>query len=167
MIAAGLNHILKHYRDGGRKVDVGRRKKATYIRKSFETRKPGSPAATGEKYVGITLTMIQSEAWQNLTGKAVKLYLAMRLQYNGENENGFYFNRALYQKHFKLYSNGTQFNKDLQRLIDNGFIDCKERNWTTRTKNLYAFSDRWQQIKRCKKDMTKQNEARLNALGHS
>lgn len=130
-----------------------------YVRKSFETRLTGRADLTGEKMVGMCLTQLMSDAWHNLSGNAKNLYLFMRLQYNGSNESCFYFNKALYQKQYKLYSNGTQFKKDLDQLCSNGFVRIVEKGKNTRTKNIYAFSDDWQQIKRIKRDMSRANSA--------
>ena len=142
---------------------MSRRKKSDkepYIRKSFETRVTGEASKTNEKIVGLCLSQLMSEAWGNLTGNARNLYIFMRLQYNGSNEYSFNFNRGLYEKRYKLYSGGRQFNKDRQQLIDNGFIRIVEDGTTTRTKTKYAFSDEWQNVKRCRRDMSKQREAR-------
>ena len=141
---------------------MGRTKKTSqpYIRKSFETRITGRADLTKEKIIGMCLTQLMSDAWHNLSGNAKNLYLFMRLQYDGSNENCFFFNKGIYQKQYKLYSNGTQFRKDLEQLVANGFIRVIECGKTSRTKNKYAFSDEWQRVKRMKKDMQKANDAR-------
>ena len=139
---------------------MARKKKTKYIRKSFETRLPGAADSTGEKIVALCLTQLMSDAWANLTGNQRNLYIFMRLRYDGENEHGFYFNKALYMKQYRLYTNGTQFQRDLAGLVENGFVDIVERGWTTRTRNVYAFSDRWQTVKRKKKDMSAANDAK-------
>ena len=50
-----------------------------YKRKSFETRLPGKPADTHEKYVGLCLTMLMSDAYNNLSDGAKNLYVYMHL----------------------------------------------------------------------------------------
>lgn len=140
---------------------MGRKKKQeVYIRKSFETRIPGVPAETHEKYVGMCLTQLMSDAWHNLSGCAQNLYLFMRLQYNGSNDLEFNFNQSLYNKKYKLYTSGSQFKKHYTELIENGFIKLIENGKTTRTNNIFAFSDDWQNVKRKKRDMSRQNAAR-------
>lgn len=108
---------------------MGRTKRTSqpYIRKSFETRITGRADLTNEKIVGMCLTQLMSDAWHNLSGNAKNLYLFMRLQYDGKNENCFYFNKGVYQKQYKLYSNGTQFKKDLDQLCSNGFVRIVEK----------------------------------------
>ena len=124
-------------------------KKPQYERKAYETRKPGKP--TGEPFAAIYASMIGSEAWEALTNNAKVLYIYMKLQLFGNRkdhlpEGQFYFNRATYSKTYNLYKNQTQFYVDKDLLIKYGFIDEIENGKTTRTKNIYQFSDRWQSI---------------------
>lgn len=120
--------------------------KSEYKRKSFETRIVGKPADTHEKYVGLCLTMLMSDAYANLSDGAKNLYVYMRLQYDGKNEDGFCFNRGLWFKTYKLYKNPNSFYKHREELINQGFIRIKESGRNTRTKSIYAFSDEWQNI---------------------
>lgn len=114
----------------------------------FEKRKEDK-----DLFVRIYAGMMQSKAWGNLTKPAMTLYLYMKLQLFGqnnpikENKQSFVFNKALYTKTYNLYTNGAQFQRDLKLLVDNGFIEIVEKNWTTRKKNIYQFSDKWQNIK--------------------
>lgn len=126
-----------------------KRQPPKYIRKSYETKKPGEP--TGEPFAAIYSSMIGSEAWEALTNNAKVLYIYMKLQLFGNKkdhlpEGQFYFNRATYSKTYNLYKNQTQFYVDKDLLIKYGFIDEIENGKTTRTKNIYQFSDRWQNI---------------------
>ena len=123
--------------------------KAQYERKAYETKKPGKP--TGEPFAAIYSSMVGSEAWAALTNNARVLYIYMKLQLFGNKkdhlpEGRFYFNRAMYSKNYNLYKNQTQFYTDRDLLIKCGFIDEVENGKTTRTKNIYQFSDRWQDI---------------------
>ena len=96
--------------------------------------------------------MMQSKAWGALTNNARVLYLYMKLQYYGQKqiegrgEDCFYFNKGLYCETYHLYSNTRQFRKDRDLLIQLGFIECIENGKTTRTKSIYKFSNRWQQV---------------------
>lgn len=95
--------------------------------------------------------MIGSPAWEALTNNARVLYVYMKLQLFGNKkdhlpEGQFYFNRGTYTKTYKLYKNQTQFYQDRDLLIKYGFIDQIESGRTTRTKNIYQYSDRWQTI---------------------
>lgn len=125
---------------------MSRRKKAEYVRHSFETRIPGKPAETHEKYVALCITLLTSPAWYQLSNGARTLYTFMRLQYDGIKDT-FNFNRALYTKTYPLYRNCNQFFKDRKQLVDNGFIVIEESGKNTRTKAVYKFSDKWQKVR--------------------
>lgn len=125
-------------------MSKGRRK--AYVPKSFES--VGGNSLSANLYA----TMLQSKAWHNLNKGAMVLYTYMKLQYYGAkgiNEHprtDFVFNKAMYTKVYGLYTNTEQFRKDRDRLIENGFIELVENGKTTRTKNIYRFSDKWQGI---------------------
>lgn len=55
-------------------------------------------------------------------------------------------NRAKYVKKYELYkdNNRAAFHRDMNALIDKGFIDLVQSGKTNRTKSIYAFSSRWQ-----------------------
>ena len=95
--------------------------------------------------------MLGSAAWEQLSNNARVLYLYMKMQLFGGKRDGlpegqFYFNRATYTKTYKPYLYPTQFSKNRDLLVYWGFIDVIECGRTTRTKNIYQFSDRWQNI---------------------
>lgn len=125
---------------------MGRRKKEEYIRKPFETRIPGRPSETHEKYVALCFTLLSSPAWCQISNGARNLYTFMRLQYDGTKDI-FNFNRGLWYQTYHLYKNQAQFYKDRQQLVDFGFIEILESGKNTRTKAVYRFSDRWQKIR--------------------
>lgn len=120
-------------------------KKKKYVPKNFESVRSDVSAS-------IYCSMIQSKAWENLTNNARVLYLYMKLQYYGQKtiadreQECFYFNKAMWKTTYKLYSNQNQFYKDRDLLIENGFIEIEQHGKNTRTKIVYRFSDRWQQI---------------------
>ena len=132
-----------------------------YVRKPFETRIPGKPSETHEKYCGLCITMLMSDAWANLSGTAQNLYIFMRLQYDGSSLE-FSFNRALWLKTYKLFTSPNAFYKYRDELITQGFIKVLESGKNTRTKAIYQFSDEWQKVKgrTPKRDLKKANEAR-------
>ena len=138
----------------------GSKNKQTYERQSFETKKPGKQ--TGEPFAAIYSSMLGSDAWGQLSNNARVLYLYMKMQLFGGKRDGlpegqFYFNRGTYMKTYNLYKNPNQFVKDRDLLIYWGFIDCIEHGKTTRTKNIYQFSDRWQKVE--PEEVQKQIEA--------
>lgn len=106
------------------------------------------------KFVRLFVEQLESKAMQNLTGRQIALYLFMKMQYKGKetknNPNGkkeqFYFNWGLANKKYCLYTNQKTFYNDIKALIKFGFIECIENNRNTRSKNVYAFSDKWKDI---------------------
>lgn len=124
---------------------MGRRR--TYKPKNYE-----AIENKGTVFASIHVSMIQSNAWLQLTNNSRVLYLYLKLQQYGQksiegrDERCFYFNKALYMKKYKLYTNAGQFRKDRDMLIKYGFIECVENGEFTRTKNIYRYSDRWKSI---------------------
>lgn len=121
----------------------GRRKKSAYTRKAYETKKPGTN--TSEPFVALYSTLLFSDAWLDLKPRAQMLYIYMRHQFgNGKGEladGQFFFNQALWKD--KLYTNKNSFISDVKALVAHGFIDIVESGRFTRTKSIYAYSDRW------------------------
>ena len=73
----------------------------------------------------------------------------MKAQYYGATlkdhpSNHFCFNWAMYKKTYKLGTNKNQFVKYRNELIKYGLIELVEYGGNTRTKNIYAYSDKWQ-----------------------
>lgn len=122
--------------------------------------KPSDFEKIGSSNLSATIyaSMLQSDAYKDLSNNAKVLYTYMKLQQYGAKKienmptDCFYFNKAMYIKGnangYELYANGKQFQRDLKQLIDNGFIELVENGWNTRTKNIYKFSGKWQQYKR-------------------
>ena len=125
---------------------MGRRKQK-YVPKRYESRKQ-----SGDISANIYASMMHSAAWQNLTSNAIRLYLYMKLQLYGQKsipeqgEECFYFNKAMWKNTYQLYTNQAQFYKDRDLLVKNGFIEIIEHGQNTRTKAIYKFSDKWQEI---------------------
>lgn len=98
-------------------------------------------------------SMLQSPAWYALSPKAKELYTYMKLQQYGQapiegyGADCFVFNKAMYTKVYPIYKSGAQFRRDRDQLIEYGFIEMVECGRFTRTKNIYKFSAKWQEIK--------------------
>lgn len=121
--------------------------------------KPQEFEKLGNSNLSATLyaSMLQSQAYKSLSNNAKVLYQYMKLQYygakpiEGQAQDCFYFNKAMYindEEHpnsYGLYKNGAQFQRDLKQLVKHGFIEIVECGKTTRTKNIYKFSAKWQQ----------------------
>lgn len=127
-------------------------KSRKYVKKPFESTGKGSDVSAN-----IYESMILSPAWKSLTPKQKELYLVCKLQYysekktpkpEGKPENEAYFtmNRHKFVKKYELYKDSYRagFHRDMNALINKGFIDLIQSGKTNRTKNIYAFSSRWQ-----------------------
>lgn len=148
---------------------MGRKKKSEYIPRRFESCLDFVPKLNGkpeDKSSNIHYSMLMSNAWHNLTGKQKELYLYCKLQLFGQSIKSkeklktekeidekanvdisirFTFNMGLWCELYGLYTEKTQryFYKDMDALIANGFIKLISSGKTTRTKNIYEFSDKW------------------------
>ena len=103
-------------------------------------------------FAAIFASMINHPRWQKLSAKQQTLYLHMKLQkYGGKNNrpdgaqnDTFYFNWALASQTYHLYNaDKSGFYKDIDALVEAGFIEKKECGRSSRTKNVYQYSDRW------------------------
>lgn len=116
---------------------------------------PNNYENVGSSRLSATLyaSMLQSPAWYALSAKAQQLYTYMKLQQFGQKPiegygaDCFVFNRGMYIKTYPLYKNGAQFRRDRDQLVKFGFIEIVECGKTSRTKNIYRFSAKWQEIK--------------------
>ena len=121
-------------------------RKRKFRPKSFETMISG-----GEPSASIYASMLKSPAWKKLKPRAQILYLYMKMQYYGVKEKDkpernplyFVFNEGIWKKPYGLYTNNKSFYQDRDMLVKNGFIEIVETGKTTRTKNIYKFSDNW------------------------
>ena len=119
----------------------------------------------------ITLSMLFSDAWQRLTPKQKELYIAMtsvlfnltrsereqvRRDYPGA-DDVFMFPKSRWftpsakptdrkYYNYRLYSNERSFYRDLNALMQNGFIELAESNRHRHKKNVYRMSARWKDV---------------------
>lgn len=92
-----------------------------------------------DRHVRLTECMITSPAWVDLKATSIKLYVAMKLRYNGSNtEVEFPYSEAA-----KYISKNT-INPCLDDLIIHGLIEISYEGRTNRKANIYRFSDKWQ-----------------------
>lgn len=121
-------------------------KRKTYIPKSFES------ADGSRTNAAIYASMINSKAWIKLSKNARLLYMYMKLQLFGQKpikdhpEHDFVFTWGMASKVYRLYTNQTRFRNDLGELTALGFIETVEKGKTTRTPNIYRFSDKWRSL---------------------
>ena len=122
-------------------------KNKKYVPKSFEA----DSTMLGDTSANIYMSMLLSKAWQSLTSKQQILYIYCKAQYYAEkkkpqsNQEYFTFNQSKWNSLYGLYtlSNKRMFYRDMEQLILKGFIKCIESGKNTRTKSVYAFSNKW------------------------
>ena len=133
-------------------------KRKKYKPKSFESTGIGSDTSSN-----IYVSMLLSNSWQQLSKNAQILYVYCKAQYYAEKtipkpkvaqlteqqlDKCFTMNKSKWLHLYKIYkSDNGQFNKDIEQLIQLGFVELVECGKTTRTKNIYMLSDKWQQNK--------------------
>lgn len=128
------------------------RKKFKYQKKSFE-----STGESSDTSANIYVSMLKSRAWKSLSKNAQTLYVYCKAQYYAEHKKPvdinnvsdstyFTFSQHLWKDEYELYTNLRQFYKDMNLLIEYGFIDIVESGKFSKTKNIYKFSNRWQNI---------------------
>lgn len=90
-------------------------------------------------FIRITRSLMNSEAYKNLSPAAVRLYILLKEEQL--NPKGIEFPYSKFKQHFSK----TCFQEAKKCLIDNGFITQDEQdNW--RCNATYRPSDRWKQI---------------------
>lgn len=109
------------------------RKKKDYGFKLFEG------TSTKGRHLRITVSMMDSKAWKELSCHSIALYIHMKAKFNYDNEDDISFTYAEGQK----LMNEATFSKSLDQLNDLGFIKVIRSGWTTRTATIYGFSDQW------------------------
>ena len=142
-------------------------KKRPYIRKAFESAKPGEKSESGaDTSANIYRSMLLSDVWKSLTPRQVRLYLICKSEYYGKSKDDLRPFKEYFDSHhisdqerlrhftmnwgkvrkdglFGMYSNHNHFIDDMNVLISKGFVDCIIPGADTRQKNLYRLSDRW------------------------
>lgn len=101
-------------------------------------------------FTGLYASQIQSPAFRDLSPRQQILFVHMRLQEHTKDhppaEFGpytFYFPRKLWRDLLKLYDHDERFYRDVDGLIEKGFVDCVSSGYLTKEKSVYRFSERW------------------------
>ena len=145
---------------------MGRTKKPTYKPRSFESRNCGGSFINqrgknqAETSANIFESMLQSPAFKSLTAKQQILYVYCKSQYYGkrkpakdyekkglyQDQAHFYFNWQL-ALDYDLYTEKSHsgFYKDMKALMQKGFFELVKSGKEHKTKNIYKFSDKWQE----------------------
>ena len=95
---------------------------------------------TSKSYIRLADNMLTSQAWSKLGSKEIQIYIEFKRKYNGKNENDLSFT---YNESRKLRMNYKTFQKAIDKLITNGFIEVVKEGFITRTCNIYRFSEGW------------------------
>ena len=147
--------------------------KKDYKPRTFESNpaflpKKESGKAITDTSANIYMSMLQSQAWHNLTYKQKELYLYCKAQQFGERKKKsehltekereenveidiskrFTMNKSKWCAIYGLYTESTQrhFYEDMRVLMANGFIISIEKGQNSRTKNIYEYSDKWREL---------------------
>ena len=103
-------------------------------------------------------SMLLSDAWHSLTDRQRSLYLIAKAQYFGKRkpqqdykedtvsgEENFYLPWHAVNSQYRLYRDSCQsnFRKDMQKLVERGFIEVAMSGKAHRTKTIYKYSDKW------------------------
>lgn len=107
----------------------------------------------------ITESMMQSNTFKSLNKAQRLLMVACTMQNYGKrkperdytdideiSENCFYFNVDIAINAYELYkpTDSSTFYKDMQVLIDKGFIERVSSGKSHRKKSIYRYSSKWQ-----------------------
>lgn len=123
------------------------RRRKPYQKQMFE-----STGTSSDTSANIYMSMLMSEAWMQLSGMQQRLYLYCKAQYYAEKQKPdndrlcFTMNQAKWSKLYKLYkeSNAKGFYRDMEALINHGFVKCVFKGAISRQKSVYQFSSMWQ-----------------------
>ena len=113
-------------------------------------------------YIKMYTSMTTSPAYISLTGNQRALYMFCRFQeYNkdnnprkeypdlkaGNSSKPFFMSWDLVNT-ISLYKSENTFYKDLKRLMELGFIECLRYGKPGGNKSIFAYSDKWRNVKR-------------------
>lgn len=127
--------------------------RSKYIPKGFE-----SDSRSNDTSANIYESMLESEAFMDLTKNQRLLYVYCKKQYYGKrkpqrdypdieefkSEECFYFCLSMAER-YGLYTrkNKGQFYKDMKALVSHGFIDVVSNGKYTKSKTVYRYSYAW------------------------
>ena len=96
-------------------------------------------------FTKISNDMIKSKAWKELSLRQQGFYLYFKSKFTKYKNQDTNVNDISIPKKeaLLLYGDLKTFRKDIDVLIEKGFIKQVESGWNTRTVNIYGFSDKW------------------------
>jgi len=110
------------------------KRKASYRFKPFEGKTENG------RHLRITLNMMESKAWSELSSYAIQAYLLLKIKFTGDNQD----NLSLTYKEGLQVMTKARFTKAIDELIEYGFIVIVKHRPNTRECNVYGLSDMWQ-----------------------
>lgn len=137
-------------------------------KKNFIPQQEYSKKGRGDSFAAIYKSMMDSEAWRDITKNQIVLYVYMRIygvnnrrpkkdypeREDLQNDITFYFNMGLAEK-VGLYKRGNSgsFYSDIKALEEHGFIKTISNGKINQTKSIYSFSDEWRRWNKKAKTM--------------
>lgn len=124
------------------------------------------PGKTGDHFQPLFASLMRSPAFTDMRKGSRLLLMACMTEADGEaakenvnpdtgayNGSYFYMNRHLYADVYNLYdaANGTGFRRDMEDLVDHGFVEVVVRGRGRGIKNLYKLSSKWRSWQRSEK----------------
>ncbi len=96
-------------------------------------------------FTKISNDMIKSKAWKEISLRQQGLYLHLKTKFTKyKNQDTNANDISIPKKEAEtLYGDLKTFRKDIDILIEKGFIKQIKSGWNTRSANIYGFSDRW------------------------
>lgn len=122
-------------------------KKRKYVKKPFE-----SSCISSDVSANIYESMLVSKAYKDLTPQQKSLYTCCKAQLYSqkkkpiaEDNESFTMPQSKWAGKYGLYkpSNYKGFQRDMEALINHGFIICVQGGENTRTPNIYKYSAAW------------------------
>lgn len=109
-------------------------------RKNSYRFRPFESKTENGRHLRITLNMMESKAWQELSAYAIQAYLLLKIKYIGTNHDDL----SLTYKEGMQYMTQRRFTDAIDELIEHGLIVIEKHRQNTRECNVYGLSDMWQ-----------------------
>ena len=126
--------------------------KTSKSKREYRPKPSESTGSKGDTFARLFESKTLSTAWIDLSASAKVLFMTCSAQPytqkpkpNPANDQRFYMNQSLWLHKYHLYSKANLggFYRDMNSLVNHGFICCIENGANSRTKSVYEFSDGW------------------------
>lgn len=91
------------------------------------------------QFIPLIHRMIDSPAWQCLSGNSIKVYIQLMRKHNGNNDDDL----SLTFKEMKDRLSPATFSKCITDLVEHGFIDVIRPGGLQKQCNIFGRSERW------------------------